>query len=407
MWEDQLKVTEWVRIFPNVYTRYVWIYPLKYKSEAFEKFREWRAKTELEAGKKLKVFRSDNGGEFTSKEFECFLKKEGIKHQLTVPKCPEQNGKAERMNRTLIEMVRSMLSHFKLPHKFWAETLSTAAYLRNRCPTKALPDKTPYEALTAVKPKVGRLRVFGCAAYRHIPKDERQKLDAKSQKCIFMGYANERRGYRLYDNQKERIVFSRDVTFNEMVTGLESKPNAYIQYDLIDDDYDHIFSDNEEREDIPDPEPVIRRSSRSRNPPDRYGVYVNLTEMEKEPTSVAEALAGSNKDKWKSAMDAEFNSLKSNDVWELVDPPKDCNIVSCKWVFRHKFGEDGSIERHKARLVAQGYSQRHGQDYEETFSPVVKFESIRTVIALAAKKNLLLHQMDVDFSMENLQRSFI
>uniref|UniRef100_A0A1X7VSJ8 Integrase catalytic domain-containing protein n=1 Tax=Amphimedon queenslandica TaxID=400682 RepID=A0A1X7VSJ8_AMPQE len=148
--EDQLKVT-------NNCTRYVWIYPLKYKSEAFEKFREWKAKTELETGKKLKVFRSDSGGKFTSKEFECFLKKEGIKNQLTVPKCPQQNGTAEQMNRTLVKMVRSMLSHFKLPHKFWAEALSTAEYLRNRCPTKALPDKTQYEAFNGVKLNVGHL----------------------------------------------------------------------------------------------------------------------------------------------------------------------------------------------------------------------------------------------------------
>uniref|UniRef100_A0A1X7VQN0 Reverse transcriptase Ty1/copia-type domain-containing protein n=1 Tax=Amphimedon queenslandica TaxID=400682 RepID=A0A1X7VQN0_AMPQE len=102
-----------------------------------------------------------------------------------------------------------------------------------------------------------------------------------------------------------------------MVTALESKPNACIQYDPIDDDYeveDHTVSDSEDRKDIPDTEPVIRRSSRSRHPPDCYGVYVNLTEIEKELTTPTEALAGSDKDKWKSAMNAEFNSLKSNDV---------------------------------------------------------------------------------------------
>ena len=404
-----LSGAEYFMTFIDDCTRYVWIYLLKHKSEAFEKFREWKASVELETGRKLKVFRSDNGGEFTSTEFESYLKREGIKHQLTIPKCPEQNGIAERMNRTLMEMVRSMLASSKLPQKFWAEALSTAVYIRNRCPTKAIPDKTPCEALTGVKPGVGHLRIFGCTAYRHISKDERQKLDSKSQKCIFMGYSDQRKGYRLYDIQKERIVFSCDVAFNETVSGFETKANntsntTYVQFDLVDNDEceeiadeDQTTSDNEDRVE----EPAPRRSTREHKRPDYYGVYVNLAEVGNEPTTVSEALTGSDKEKWKSAMDAEFESLTANHVWELTDPPRDCNIVKCKWVFKHKVGPNGLIERHKARLVAQGYSQRQGQDYEETFSPVVRFESIRTIIALAIQKGLKIHQMDVETAFLN------
>lgn len=134
-------------------------------------------------GKNIKVLRTDNGGEYTSKEFENYLKKEGIKHEYTVPKTPEQNGVAERMNRTLVEMVRSMLSDSKLPKKFWAEALSTASYIRNRSPTNAVEGMTPYEVLKGRKPNVKHLRIFGCDAFVHVPKDERFKMDSKAKKC--------------------------------------------------------------------------------------------------------------------------------------------------------------------------------------------------------------------------------
>ena len=205
-------------------------------------------------------------------------------------------------------------------------------------------------------------------------------------------------------SRKERIVFSCDVTFNENESSFEAKSDTtYVEIDLINDESceeiveDHPNTEPEDR--VEDPTP--RRSTRQRNRPDYFGVYVNLVEIGNEPTTVSEALAGGDKEKWKNAINCEYKCLISNEVWELVDPPKDCNIVKSKWVFRHKIGEDGSIERHKARLVAQGYSQKQGQDYEETFSPVVRFESIRTVVALAAQKGLQIHQMDVETAFLN------
>ena len=177
-------------------TRYVWAYAIKKKSDVFQKFCEWKAEVEKSLGQSVKILRTDNGGEFTSDEFEKYLKKEGIKHQLTIP---EQNGVAERLNRTLVEMMRSMLADSELPKSFWAEALATAVYLRNQSPTKPVEGKTPYEAIYGEKPKVENLRVFGCTAYSLIPKDEQHKLDFKASKCIFLGYPCNRKGYRLYD----------------------------------------------------------------------------------------------------------------------------------------------------------------------------------------------------------------
>lgn len=155
----------------------MWVYVLKTKDQVFEKFREWKAQTEKASGRKLKTLRTDNGGEFTSKEFESYLKKEGVRHELTIPGNPEQNGTAERMNRTLIETLKPMLAHSKLPESFWAEALNTAVYLRNRSPTKAVSGMTPYEAWTGTKPRVDGLRVFGCQAFVHVPKEQRKKLE--------------------------------------------------------------------------------------------------------------------------------------------------------------------------------------------------------------------------------------
>jgi len=113
-------------------SRFAWVYVLKQKSEVFSKFVEWKTMIENATGKRVKTLRTDNGGEYTAKDFEQYLKVNGIRHQLTVWKTPEQNGVAERFNRTIVDMIRAFLSDSGLAKKFWAETLSTACYLRNR-----------------------------------------------------------------------------------------------------------------------------------------------------------------------------------------------------------------------------------------------------------------------------------
>ena len=185
---------EYFLTFIDDRTHYTWVYVLKRKDEVFGCFLRWKALVEKSSGRKLKAIRTDNGGEYTSTMFEDYLKSEGIRHECTIPKTPEQNGVAERMNRTLVEAVRSMLTGARLSHEFWAEALATAVYLRNRSPTRAVKGMTPYEAWTTEKPTVAHLRVFGSVAYAHIPKDERGKLDPKAKKCIFVGYGEETKG---------------------------------------------------------------------------------------------------------------------------------------------------------------------------------------------------------------------
>ena len=186
----------------------MWVYVLKRKDQVFKRFLEWKALVKKSTARKLKALHTDNGGEYTSAEFEAYLRKEGVRHELTVPKTLEQNGVAERMNRTLLETTRSMLGYSQLPPKFWAEALSTAVYLQNRSPTKAVEAMTPFEAWVGEKPNVGHQSTFGCVAYAHVDKDERKKLDGKASKCVFLGYGTETKGYRLYDPKRAKVFFS-------------------------------------------------------------------------------------------------------------------------------------------------------------------------------------------------------
>ena len=141
--------------FTDNYSRCCYVYFMKHKHEVFDKFKEFETSTTSSSGQRIRRLRTDNGDEYVSKEFESYLKSREIFHELTVPHSPEQNGVAERMNRTLEESARSMLSHAGLPKSFWAEAISTAAYIRNRMPTEAFrEDKTPYERWYARKPDV-------------------------------------------------------------------------------------------------------------------------------------------------------------------------------------------------------------------------------------------------------------
>ena len=343
----------------------------------------------------MKTLRSDNGGEYTSKRFKTYLKSEGVRHEHTIPKTPEQNGVAERLNRTLVESSRSMLLDAKLPHKFWAEAISTAVYLRNRCPTKAVKGMTPYEAWHGKKPKVEHLRVFGCDAYAHIPKDERSKLDSKARKCILLGHGQETKGYRLYD----KVLYSRDVQFNkneknsEVVTSNDTDHHLILDFSSDPDSEAPTENNNPENSAA---EPVLRRSSRERHRPNYYGVqWSHLSAIQSEPVSIEEATNCPDSSKWIQAMETEMKSLKDNDVWKLVDLPPGKKAIGSKWVYKVKKGADGSTERYKARLVAQGFTKKYGTDYDQTFCPVVRQESLRVLIALSIQYGLKLHQVDV------------
>jgi len=193
----------------------MWLHLLSSKDEVPAAIKEFQAQVETETGKKLRVLRTDRGGEFTSVEFGLYCAGQGVERHLTAPYSPQQNGVVERRNQTVVGMARSMLKAKKMPAAFWGEAVSTAVFILNRAPTKSLDGTTPFEAWYGRKPDVSFLRTFGCIGHVKKTKPNLSKLEDRSTPIVFLGYECGSKAYRLYDPQGRRVVVSRDIIFDE------------------------------------------------------------------------------------------------------------------------------------------------------------------------------------------------
>ena len=359
-----------------------------------------------------------------------------------MPGTPQQNGVAERRNRTLMDMVRSMMNNSYVPVSLWMYALRNAAYLLNRIPSKAVP-KTPYELWTGRKPSLRHLHVWGCQAEARIYNPHERKLDPRTISGFFIGYPEKSKGYRFYcPNHSMRILESVNARFieNGNISGSSESRNIEIKETLVETSTSNVPSQvivpvtvaqthgnygeqqhtevhtphhdvvvNEEEDDNvqvdeqvqPQQEVVLKRSTRVRRYaiPDDYIVYALEHEsdlsMDNDPVSFKEAVESNNSKKWYNAMKEELKSMTDNNVWVMTEWPEGSKRVGCKWVIKTKRDSMGNVERYKARLVAKGYTQKDGIDYKETFSPVSKKDSLRIIMALVAHYDLELHQMDV------------
>ncbi|KAH9762162.1 Integrase catalytic domain-containing protein [Citrus sinensis] len=359
--------------FIDDYSRRCWVYPIKKKSDVFLVFKEYKARVELESGKKIKCLRTDNSGEYTDGEFLAFCKQEGIQRQFTVAYTPQQNGVAERMNRTLTERIRAMLRTAGLPNSFWAESAKTACYIVNRSPSTAIGLKTTMEMWTRKPADYSYLHAFGCPVYVMYNAQERTKLDPKSRRCIFLGYADGVKEYRLWDPTAHKIVISRDVVFienqqqrrNEDDSSVKEKSETipvYVKNNLEDSDSSEAAPEHEEQELVESEAPEVRRSTRERRPPMWHSEYVTeinvaycLLIEDGEPSTFHEA-------------------LNSSDI--------------------KRDGND-QVERYRTRLVVKEYAQKEGIDFNEIFSPVVRLTTVRIVLAICATFDLHLEHLDV------------
>lgn len=424
---ESLRGSRYFLLFKDECTGFRKVYFLRHKSEVFEKFKEFDVLVQNQTGNKVKVLRSDNGTEYTCGILQNYIKNRGIIHEFSSPYIHEQNGRAEREIRTITESARSMLIGKNVSAKLWPEAVNTAAYLLNRIVMRQGETKTPFEKWFGRKPEVRHLRVFGADAYLNIRKEKRNKFDSKSKKMILVGYDNDSTNYRLWDEQLRKIHISSDVDFNERDNNLyeqnEACESVNIEIDFgdnetvnqqIDEQQQALVnqqphelenlalgedSDNEgPQNDQPETAEAIQEGRLLRNrqklqPPERFGVPVAFI-AERVPMTYAEAMASDDSDKWQAAIKEEMQALDENNTWTLATLPAGKRAIGCKWVFAIKSNVNGDV-RYKARLVAKGFSQREGIDYFETFAPVIRYESVRILLAIAARENYDIVKFDV------------
>ncbi|RVW60487.1 Retrovirus-related Pol polyprotein from transposon TNT 1-94 [Vitis vinifera] len=400
--------------FIDDYSRYGYLFLIHEKSQSLDVFKTFKVEVELQLNKRIKSVRSDRGGEYYGRydgsgeqhpgPFAKYLEECGIVPQYTMPGSPSMNGVAERRNRTLKDMVRSMISHSTLPEKLWGEALKTAAYILNRVPTKAAA-KTPYELWTGRKPSLKHFHIWGCPAEARPYKPHEKKLDSKTVSSYFIGYAERSRGFKFYDpairsifemgtatffedvefggrNQARNIVFEEEegstiaidnvqvsLPIIDQEVNLDPQPTYNIVQPLIANE--DITS--EEQTQQPQENMPLRRSTRERRNAisDDYIVYLQEREvesgmMEDDPINFQQAMKSSNSQKWIEAMNEEYKSMQDNKVWELVPLPVGTKPIGCKWIFKTKRDSNVSTK-----------------------------DSFRIIMALVAHYDLELHQMDV------------
>nr|GEY17655.1 hypothetical protein [Tanacetum cinerariifolium] len=360
--------------FTDDFGRYGYVYLLKHKHEVFETFKVFQKEVENQLGKTIKSLRSDRRGEYMSQEFLDHLNDLGIIAHRTPPYTPQHNGVSERRNRTLLDMVRSMMSQITLLKSFWDYALETAARILNMVPTKKV-EKIPYEVWHGKTPK--------------------------------LSYLKETMGYSFYYPPKNKVLVARNAEFLENSLINQEASGSLEDLKIIQEEDMHPSIDtslNHEEDNLEINEPQsdivpIRRSTRTRHAQDRMCLYIDAEEHELgdlgEPANYKAALLDHESKKWLNVMNVEMQSIKDNDVWVLVELPPNGKTVGSKWLFKKKTDMDRVVHTYKSRLVAKGYTQTPEIDYEETFSPFPVIRAIRILIAIAAYYDYEIWQMDV------------
>ncbi|KAJ4805895.1 Pol [Rhynchospora pubera] len=440
----------YVFVVVDDYSRFTWVFFLAHKEEAFDHFVKFSNRVENEKGLKISRIRSDHGREFENAKFDELYIEKGYKQEFSAPRTPQQNGVVERKNRTLQELARTMLHEFAVPKFLWAEAVNTACHVVNRACIRSQLKKTPFELWFGHTPNISYFRVFGSKCFVLDESPKVTKFDAKSLPGIFVGYSTTSKAYRVYLPNSKVVIESINVKFDEKVLEeskegnsivgtqmeettqeIESQPQAQPPV-IIEEPLNRVddiliggetheegildTTQNETPHDDPQPQPspqpvheppeILREVSSHPltnvigDPREGVRTRSSLHQTighcafvsQLEPKSFKEANVDPN---WIVAMQEELNQFERNQVWELVPLPKGKQVIGTKWVFRNKLSEDGIVVRNKARLVAQGFKQQEGIDFEETFAPVARLESIRMLLAFAANKGFTLFQMDV------------
>ncbi|GJW53170.1 retrovirus-related pol polyprotein from transposon TNT 1-94 [Tanacetum coccineum] len=252
-------------------------------------------------------------------------------------------------------MSRTMLNENSLPQKFWCNVVDTSTYILNRILIRVILGKTPYELLRGRKPMLDYFRVFGSKCFILNTKDYLTKFDPKSYEGVFLGYSQNSKAYIIINKHTRKVEESLNVTFDE--TPPPSKTSPLVDDDLDEEEAIKVTEKKNLENDIVDETLEIDE-------------IVNIKESRNHP------------------LENVIGNLNQRTLRNMT-------IIGTKWVFRNKLDENGIVSRNKARLVAQGYNQQEGIDYDETYALVARLESIRILLAYACALDFKLFQMDV------------
>jgi hypothetical protein len=356
--------------FTDDYSRSAVIQLLSDKNQVQDALEAFVNTMETHFDRKVKAIQSDRGGEFWNKEMTDTARAKGSSTG-TNPYSSQENGVAERLNRTLMEKGRAMLQDAGLGTEYWGEAVLTASYVRNRT-VSSVHGKTPLEMLTGKKPTVDHLRVFGVTAYAHVPSQRRQKLDAVAEKGVFLGYEPNTKGYRILQDKDKRVVVSKDKEKGQMEKKKLKQRRGFIQ-SAIDK-----------------PARVTRRLNGSaRITQRRLQRGEQNRRLTKRPC--LDQIRSFGRRQWMKKLPRSWK----NQTWTVEEVPPRVKPVPVKWVYKIKSDEHGNIERFKARVCAKGYKQTQGVDFEEVFAPVSRQPTLRTLLAVAAVQDLEVKQLDV------------
>nr|GFB52584.1 retrovirus-related Pol polyprotein from transposon TNT 1-94 [Tanacetum cinerariifolium] len=387
---------------------------------------------------KVKIIRCDNGGEFGNKEMNDFCSQKGIKREFSNAKTPQQNGVAERRNRTLIEAARTMLADAKLPVTFWAEAVNTACYVQNRVLVNKSQNKTPYELFNCRTPAIGFLKPFGCHVMILNTLDNIGKFRAKGDEGYFIGYSMSSKAFRVFNKRTRRVEENLHVEFLEnKAIEQGTGPNWLFDIDSLTKSMNYMpvdagtnstnlsgsgtqvpkgsgnpnptasssnpLADQMETLTVESPIPTVSSPvptvclNDSSEPSSEARLVSKRVANQKETPSLDNILSLTNRFEDILGVSTSSDEIigEANKVRTLVDCPKGVRPIGTKCVLKNKKDERGIVVRNKARLVAQEHIQEEGIDYDEVFTPVVRIEAIRLFLAYASFMGFTVYQMDV------------
>ncbi|GJX89046.1 putative ribonuclease H-like domain-containing protein [Tanacetum coccineum] len=537
---ESINGKKYVLVIVDDYSRYTWTHFLRSKDETPGVLIDFLTLVQRGLHAQVTTVRTDKGMEFLNKTLHAYFAKEGIRHETSTARTPEQNGVVKRRNRTLVEAARTMLSAAKVPLFFWAEAIATTCFTQNRSLVIPRHEKTPYHIINARKPSVKFFHIFGSLCYIVRDGENLDKMKEKGDACIFVGYSTQSKDYRVFNKRTRIIVETIHVNFDELPQmasdhvssdpGLQCSTMVLEQHSLspgpqsqendpqvaetetTSNELEFLYSpmlsellngtspvvskssavhaaDNPDKRQqhntthtstttdvalnihsihqtpthiptVTTPENIIQAVTNTENAQFDKDEFINifstpvqeqgetssshvdslnmptfyqhhpsaqrwtkdhpieqvignpsqsirtrrqletdgemcmfaLTVSQTEPKNIKEAMADS---AWIESMQEELHQFDRLDVWELVDRPLCKNVINLKWIWKNKRDEENTIIRNKSRLIAKGYAQKEGIDFEESFAPVARLEAVRLFIAYAAHKSFTVYQMDV------------